>query len=265
MQATHQDLGTRYFLLGDTPLLFTENETNHARVFGTAGTQGYFKDGINDFVVNWKKDAINPRMAGTKMAAHYQMSVPAGGSHVIRLRLTDQAPGRKDRRGTDQLGDRFDDIVVNRQREADEFYENITPDSLDEDLQRVMRQALAGMIWTKRYYYFDVEQWLTEHRHDRNQRPSETPQRDGDWVHMLTDDVISMPDKWEYPWFAAWDLAFHSVPLALVDVDFAKYQLELLMRESYQHPNGQLPAYEWNFGDVNPPVHAWAILYVYEP
>jgi hypothetical protein len=262
VQATHQDLGTRYLLLGDTPLLFTENETNQGRVYGTPSAQGYFKDGINDFVVNWKRDAINPRMTGTKVAAHYQMSVPAGGSQVIRLRLTDQAPGRKDRRGTDQLGDRFDDLVVRRQREADEFYESITPASIDEDLQRVMRQALAGMIWTKQYYYFDVEQWLGEHHRDKNQPPP-SPQRDGAWAHMLTDDVISMPDKWEYPWFAAWDLAFHAVPLALVDVDFAKRQLELLLRESYQHPNGQIPAYEWNFGDVNPPVHAWAILYVY--
>jgi hypothetical protein len=260
VQATHPELGMRYLLLGDAPLLFTENETNGQRIEGAGNTSGYFKDGINDFVVNWRKDAVNPRMVGTKVAAHYQISIPPGGSHVLRLRLTDHAPGRRDRRSTDQLSNGFDDIMARREQECDEFYANLTPVSLDEDQRSVMRQALAGMIWSKQYYFFDLEQWLSDHQSDPSE---ESPQRDSEWFHMVTDDVISMPDKWEYPWFAAWDLAFHSLPLALVDIDFAKRQLELLLNESYQHPNGQLPAYEWNFSDVNPPVHAWALLYVY--
>ncbi|MGH9253795.1 MAG: MGH1-like glycoside hydrolase domain-containing protein [Vicinamibacterales bacterium] len=262
--ATHPDLGVRYLILGEVPLLFTDNETNAARCPGASDVHKYAKDGINDFVVNWRKDAVNPAMTGTKAAAHYQFSVPGGGSQVVRLRLTDQPPGRGDSRRLDPIGiDRFDAIMALRCQEADDFYQGVIPASVDDDMRRVMRQSLAGMLWTKQYYFFDVERWLAEHHADPAGRAPGWRQRDAKWFHMLSDDVISMPDKWEYPWFAAWDLAIQAVPLALVDIDFAKRQLELPLQEQYQHPDGQIPACEWNFGDAHPPAHAWAALYIY--
>ena len=252
-----------YFLYcdGDVPLLFTENETNNARLFNSDNASPWVKDGINNFVVDGETAAVNPVPAGTKMAAHYEVTVGAGKTQVIRLRLTARAP-----KPSGQLFGDFDAVFAARLAEADAFYESITPLAVrnDPDRANVMRQALAGMLWTKQYFYYDLDQWLDEHgagaglpQHERRQV------RNSEWSHMHNDDIISMPDKWEYPWYAAWDLAFHMIPLAMVDPDFAKQQLDLMLRNDYLHPNGQLPAYEWNFGDVNPPVHAWATMQLY--
>ncbi len=256
--ASHDQLGERYlYWEGDAPLLFTENETNNERVFGTPNASPYVKDGINNYVVNGKEDAVNPQHTGTKVAAHYRMSVGAGESATIRLRLSDLSPAamRDPFKG-------FAQIMQLRQREADEFYRAITPQRVKEDEARVMRQALAGMLWSKQYFGFDVDKWLGEHGLDALQ-PGGKSGRNSDWSHMVNEHVISMPDKWEYPWFAAWDLAFHAIALSTVDVDFAKEQLELMLQEFFLHPSGQIPAYEWNFSDVNPPVHAWATIFLY--
>jgi len=242
---------------GDAPLLFTENETNHERIFNTPNASPYVKDGFDSYLVHNRQDAVNPIQTGTKAAPHYQLSVEAGSSKTVRLRLSRTAPGGVG----DMFGD-FDEVFLSRIAEADAFYASITPDAIkdDTDRTRVMRQALAGMLWTKQYFYYDVDKWLEEHHVTPEKRHR---MRNGAWFHMLNDDIISMPDKWEYPWYAAWDLAFHMLPLAVVDHDFAKAQLDLMLRNDYLHPNGQLPAYEWNFGDVNPPVHAYATMQIY--
>jgi hypothetical protein len=243
---------------GEVPLLFTENETNHERLFpGQKNESPYVKDGINDYVVQGKKGAVNPGKQGTKVAADYRVTIDAGQTKVIRLRLSKSSPDQK----RETFGKQFDDIFTNRLREADEFYKSVTPPSVSEDAAKVMRQALAGMLWSKQFFFFDGDNWLDEHRSNplhtgyRNTRNSE-------WFHMLNQDIISMPDKWEYPWYAAWDLAFHTIPLSIVDPDFAKEQMELMLGALYLHPNGQMPAYEWNFSDVNPPVHAWATVFL---
>ncbi len=255
--ASHPDLGVRYlYCEGSAPLLFTENETNQERVFGKPNPTPYVKDGINEYVVHGHTDKVNPKKTGTKACAHYQLEVPSGESRVIRLRLTPAAPGEKKDNGS--FGDRFDKLVALRLKDADEFYASITPKSVSEDAAMVMRQALSGMLWSKQYYDYNVERWSRE-RPQRKYRG-----RNSEWTHLENSHVISMPDKWEYPWYAAWDLAFHTVALAEVDVDFAKQQLLLLLGDDYLNPNGQLPAYEWNFGDVNPPVHAFAAWEVYE-
>jgi hypothetical protein len=228
------------------PLLFTENETNNRRLFGTANASPYVKDGINDFVVSGKQDAVNPSQTGTKAAAYYHTIIDAGDTAVIRLRLN----AAKETTFND-----FDTVVKQRCREASAFYQAITPTGVGEDEANVMRQALAGMLWSKQYFLFDVDKWIDEH--------GGRPPRNREWFHMIADDVISMPDKWEYPWFAAWDLAFHTMALSSVDPDFAKQQLDLLLDQVYLHPTGQIPAYEWNFSDVNPPVQAWASIYTY--
>ena len=202
-----------------------------------------------------RSDAVNPAKTGTKAAAHYVLEVPAGGSKVVRLRLSAKP-------ATDAF-DTFDQIFDSRLADANEFYDRITPKELSEDERRVHRQALAGMMWSKQYYYFDLDRWLTEHNAHPLVGSGKGISRNADWFHMLNSDVISMPDKWEYPWYAAWDLAFHTIALSLVDFDFAKEQLLLMLRNLYAHPNGQIPAYEWNFGDVNPPVHAWATIFLY--
>ncbi len=255
--ASHPDLGVRYlYCEGSAPLLFTENETNQERVFGKPNANPYVKDGINEYVVHGHTDKVNPKKAGTKACAHYRLEVPSGDSRVIRLRLTPDAPGEN--KGTGSFGDRYDKLMALRLKEADEFYASITPKSVSEDAAKVMRQALSGMLWSKQYYDYSVERWSRE-------RPGRKYQgRNSQWTHLENSHVISMPDKWEYPWYAAWDLAFHTVALAEVDVDFAKQQLLLLLGDDYLNPNGQLPAYEWNFGDVNPPVHAFAAWEVYE-
>ena len=237
-------------------LLFTENETNCERVFGAASRSPYVKDAFHRFVVNGERDAVNPAERGTKGAALYTVSVPAGGTSTLQLRLTDEAAATFDAA--------FDQVFGARIAEANEFYESILPDTLTSDAKNVARQAFAGLLWSKQYYHYVVKQWLDG---DPGQPPPPEDRQRGrnrEWTHLYNSDVISMPDKWEYPWYAAWDLAFHCVPLALVDPDFAKDQLTLLLREWYMHPNGQLPAYEWALGDVNPPVHAWSAWRVYK-
>ena len=256
--ASHPDLGDRYlYFEGDAPLLFTENETNNERIFGAPNASRYVKDGINNYVVQGNQSAVNPDETGTKSAAHYQLNVGLGKTAVIRLRLSDLAPAT--------IGDpfrSFTEIMQTRQREADEFYKSITPERVSEDEARVMRQALAGMLWSKQYFFFDVDKWLTEHGDDP-MKPGARSMRNSEWFHMVNQHIISMPDKWEYPWYAAWDLAFHTIALSTVDPEFAKEQLDLMLQEFFIHPSGQIPAYEWNFSDVNPPVHAWATIFLY--
>ncbi|MFJ2829692.1 MGH1-like glycoside hydrolase domain-containing protein [Streptomyces sp. NPDC087263] len=255
IRADHEELGTRWlYFTGETQTLFTENDTNNERIFGSPNTTPYVKDGIDRYVVHGETGAVNPLQTGTKASVHHVLTVPAGDSATVRLRLTDT-----------ELIDpwaEFPQLLDARRTEADVFFEGVVPDGLSEDARRVVRQALAGMLWSKQYYYLDVERWLTEHGVDP--LAADPRVRNSAWYHMINDEIISMPDTWEYPWFAAWDLAFHSIALSMVDIGFAKSQLELLLRRLYLHPNGQIPAYEWNFGDVNPPVHAWAVLFVYE-
>ena len=256
--ASHDQLGDRYlYCEGNTELLFTENETNNERIFGTPNASPFVKDGINNYVVNGKKDVVNPQGTGTKAAAHYSITVGAGQTAKIRLRLTDLAPTTV----SDPFAG-FDEIMQSRQKDADEFYQAITPERVSKDEALVMRQALAGMLWSKQYFAFDLHKWLLEHGVD-SMRPGQKSMRNSDWFHMVNEHVISMPDKWEYPWYAAWDLAFHSIALSAVDVDFAKEQLDLMLQMSYLHPTGQIPAYEWNFSDVNPPVHAFSTIFLY--
>jgi hypothetical protein len=256
--ASHAQLGERYlYCEGDAPLLFTENETNNQRIFGTSNQFPYVKDGINNYVVDGNRDAVNPENVGTKSAAHYPLTVAPGETTTLRLRLTDLAP--------DTIGDpfkSFDATLRTRSSEADAFYKAITPESTGEDEGLILRQALAGMLWTKQYFFFDVSKWLEEHGVNPMKRGGRSI-RNREWFHMVNQHVISMPDKWEYPWYAAWDLAFHTIALSAVDTDFAKEQLDLMLEEFFLHPTGQIPAYEWNFSDVNPPVHAWATIFLY--
>ena len=242
---------------GEPQLLFTENETNTERLWGTPNSTPYVKDAFHRFVIDGQADAVNPDRTGTKAAAHYQLTVPAEGATVVGLRLCrPSAKAAKPKAVRKVFADRI--------AEADEFYTSITPAATPADQVPVMRQALAGMLWGKQFYFFDLDRWLEEHHAHPFRDSSEPDLRNRGWFHMINDDVISMPDTWEYPWYASWDLAFHTVALSMVDIDFAKDQLQLMLRELYLHPNGQLPAYEWNFSDVNPPVHAWATLLVYE-
>ncbi len=272
VRVEHQELGEWTLRAEDSAgLLFCENETNNQRLFGVANASPYAKDGINDYVVSGAPDAVNPSRTGTKVAAHHVLELPAGESAQIRLRLTATAAAtaapaaRASTPGAEALGADFDLTISERQAEADSFYATVIPPTLSGDQAMVMRQALAGLLWGKQYYEYGVHRWLREHGVDPwDPRAPATSVRNAPWFHMVAADIISMPDKWEYPWFAAWDLAFHCAPLSLVDVDFAKEQVELLLRTRYMHPNGQIPAYEWNFSDVNPPVTPWAALYVYE-
>ncbi|MEN6438145.1 MAG: glucosidase [Syntrophobacter sp.] len=257
IQAIHHELGEYWLYCDGTPeLLFTENESNTQRLWGQTNASPYVKDAFHAYLIEGQTETVNPAKAGTKAAAHYVLEVPADGSQTVRLRLTNTA--------ADDAFEGFEAVFKDRIADADEFYDRITPDSLSEDERRVHRQALAGMLWSKQYYYFDLEQWLTEHKCHPMLDSNTCGMRNTEWFHMLNSDIISMPDKWEYPWYAAWDLAFHTTALALVDFDFAKEQLLLMLRNPYFHPNGQIPAYEWNFGDVNPPVHAWATLYLFK-
>jgi hypothetical protein len=243
---------------GAPELLFTENDTNVARLYGVP-QRGYAKDGINDHVVSGRADAVNPDRIGTKCAARYRVTVPARGSAVVKLRLRRAAVDD----GT-AVGDDFDATFAARRREADEFHAAIAPPGLSADERSVLRQALAGMLWSKQFYHYVVRDWLNGDPAQPKPSDGRRRGRNADWGHLYCADVLSMPDKWEYPWFAAWDLAFHCVPLAIVDPEFAKEQLVLLLREWYMHPNGQIAAYEWAFGDVNPPVLAWAAKKVYD-
>jgi Glycosyl hydrolase family 63 C-terminal domain len=261
VKASEAHLGERHLYCdGSASLLFTENETNNALVFHGQNRTPFVKDGINNFVVHGQQSAVNPEQTGTKVAAHYRLNVLPGKCETVRLRLTPVAPGRDG----DAFGKRFDHILQARRKEADEFFASVIPKSLDADATNVMRQALAGMMWTKQYFYYDVNRWLEERGSDPYVPFSKAPPRNGQWHHMYNADIISMPDKWEYPWYAAWDLAFHIMPLTLMDLDFGKQQLDLMLSENYIHPNGQIPAYEWNFGDVNPPVHPWATIFTYQ-
>src|SRR5262245_3191286 len=264
IKAVDSELGERYlYCEGDSPLLFTENETNTRRIFGAPSRSPYVKDGINNYIVGAQTGAVNPENKGTKAAAHYRLTVGPGQCQVVRLRLCETAPATPaPTKGGDPLGTGFEDIVEARRKEADEFYASVIPSSLDADAANVMRQALAGMLWSKQFYNYDVDRWLEE-RGAPPFRPGRRAPRNDHWHHMHNAHIISMPDKWEYPWYAAWDLAFHVLALSLVDQDFAKQQLNLMLDERYLHPSGQLPAYEWNFGDVNPPVHAWATFFTH--
>jgi hypothetical protein len=254
----HPDLGELELRCDGSPaLLFTENESNTERLWGTPNASPYVKDAFHRYVVGGEIDAVSPDHTGTKAAAHYVLNVPAEASATIGLRLC-----RPDAKGTKART--VAGVFTKRISEADEFYASITPPSTPADHAVVLRQALAGMLWGQQHYFFDLDRWLEEH-HVHPLRDAVGPDaRNRAWYHMVNDDVISMPDTWEYPWYASWDLAFHTVALAMVDVEFAKSQLQLMLGELYLHPSGQLPAYEWNFGDVNPPVHAWATLLVYE-
>jgi hypothetical protein len=253
--------GDRWLYCEGVPdMLVTENETNVGRLFG-APIPGHFKDGIDRCVVHGDHDAVNADGVGTKAAAHYRLQVPAGGRVELRLRLSDRGPDSWSGGPFDRS---FDDQWAARAAEADAFYDGVIPSTLSSDARAVMRQAFGGLLWSKQYYHYVVRDWLDG---DSGQPAPPSERRDGrnrEWPHLYNADVISMPDKWEYPWYAAWDLAFHSVPIALVDPEFAKQQLVLMLREWYMHPNGQLPAYEWSFSDVNPPVHAWAAWRVYK-
>ncbi len=257
--AAHPALGEYYLHCdGEVPLLFTENETNNARLFPEhPNASPYVKDGINNYVVHGHQAAVNPERRGTKVAAHYRRVVGPGESATVRLRLTDKGPAT-----ASPFGPGFDETLAVCLREADEFYRSVTPPSVSPDAANVMRQALAGMLWSKQHYFFDADRWLEEH-HAHPLQPGARHTRNQEWFHMINDDIISMPDKWEYPWYAAWDLAFHTLPISIVDPDFAKHQMELILRGLYLHPSGQIPAYEWNFSDVNPPVHAWATLFLH--
>jgi hypothetical protein len=264
--ATHPGLGERWLYAEDAPAwMFTENETNYERFGLRANRTPYVKDAFHRLVVDGHDAAINPDKHGTKAAAHYLLSVGAGASKVIRLRLTNGSPGpdgpraRRPRR----FGADFDALIALRQHEANEFYESLTPPSADADASNVIRQALAGMLWSKQFYNYDVNGWLSERGVDPFASPRAASPRNDHWHHMANADIISMPDKWEYPWYAAWDLAFHVLALTMVDEEFGKQQLDLILHERYLHPNGQLPAYEWNFSDVNPPVHAWSTIFTY--
>ncbi|MBV9773784.1 MAG: glucosidase, partial [Gemmatimonadetes bacterium] len=257
--AEHQALGRYHWTCEGSPdLLFTENETNAARVFGSAESPPFTKDAFHDFVVEGRRDAVRDEGPATKAAAHYRLVVPAGGERVVRMRLSTTDSGAA------ALGAGFDAVMNERRAEADVFHATLAEPEVSDDERRVQRQALAGLLWSKQFYHYDVRRWLEGDPAQPAPPQERWGGRNHAWTHLNNHDVVSMPDKWEYPWYAAWDLAFHCIPLALVDPDFAKDQLVLLLREWYMHPNGQLPAYEWAFGDVNPPVHAWAAMRVYQ-
>ena len=257
--ARHPELGVWHLECEGSPeLLFTDNETNNRRLFGSENPSSFVKDGINDFLLHGRADAINPAAIGTKATAHYRLEIAAGGSASVRLRLRPAAATGA------AFGDSFNRTFVRRRAEADTFYQALSPANLDEDGRRIFRQALAGMLWSKQHYHYDVARWLEQHGASPFSGEQRRTVRNAEWFHMANDDVISMPDKWEYPWYATWDLGFHCLALVLVDPDFAKRQLELMLLDDYFHPNGQLPAYEWAFGDVNPPIHPWAAYFVYE-
>ncbi|WP_218079918.1 MGH1-like glycoside hydrolase domain-containing protein [Anthocerotibacter panamensis] len=259
IESIHPTLGQRWLFCNRAgELLFTENETNATRLFGSTNASPFVKDGFHEYVIHGKEHAVNPKQTGTKASAYYLLDVGAGETRTAQLRFTEQIEL------PDPFGLAFQELFKARRQEADEFYQHHVPAHLSADQGNILRQALAGMLWSKQYYHYEVEPWLNgdlngpEPPHGRQQG------RNRQWSHLACEEVLSMPDTWEYPWFAAWDLAFHTIPLAMVDPEFAKQQLDIITREWYMHPNGQLPAYEWAFGDVNPPVHAWATWRVYK-
>jgi hypothetical protein len=263
--AEHSSLGA-FELLGESDghgpdLLFTNNETNYVRLFGAANPTRYVKDAFHDYVVHGQTDAVNPAEAGTKAALHYALDVPANGASVIRLRLTEASASTS---SEDRFGVGFEQTLEGCREEADAFYEGLIPQHITGDARMVVRQAAAGLLWTKQFYHYVVKDWLEGDPSQPATAPGRAQGRNRDWIHLYNRDVISVPDKWEYPWYAAWDLAFHMIPFAKLDPDFAKEQIILFLREWYLHPSGQLPAYEWALSDVNPPVHAWAAWRVYK-
>ena len=259
IDTVHDYYGLRRLLCdGHPPLLFTENETNTRRLYDDDEGPPYAKDAFHDYVVKGQKAAVNPDQLGSKAAAHYVLTLPPGGEGNIRLRFTNHEYI------TTFTPQDFEAVFEARIQEANDFYETLAPGHLSEDARRVQRQAFAGLLWNKQFYHYDVSRWLKGDSGAPEPPPERHHGRNTDWTHLYNADVISMPDKWEYPWYAAWDLAFHCIPLALVDANFAKEQLVLMLREWYMHPNGQMPAYEWSFSDVNPPVHAWAAWRVYK-
>ena len=261
ISASKKEFGNLYLFCEDDPeLLFCENESNFQKLFGGKNQSEFAKDGINDYIVNGNETAINPNQIGTKAAARYELNLQAGESRSVYLRLTDSV----DFNFTNDFKNECEKVFQNRKAETDEFFQSITPGSLNEDAGEILRQSLAGMLWSKQYYHYVVKDWLEGDPAFPPPPKERLNGRNHEWTHLYNDEIISMPDKWEYPWYAAWDLAFHSIPLAMIDPDFAKRQLLLLLREWYMHPNGQIPAYEWKFSDVNPPVHAWAALRVYK-
>jgi hypothetical protein len=256
----HHYYGPRWLVCEGQPgLLFTENDTNYRRLFGVDNRSPYVKDGINDAIVEGRRDAVNPRPVGTKASAHYALSLEPGGSATVQLRLTDREPS-----GPGLFGHEFDRMLQARRNDAEDFYGEIIPAAATDDARNVMRQAFAGLLSSKQFYHYDTGRWLRGDPAGPDPPRERLSGRNREWTHVHNADVVSMPDKWEYPWYAAWDLAFHCIPLALVDPQFAKDQLVLFLREWYMHPNGQLPAYEGALGDVNPPVHAWAAWRVYK-
>jgi Mannosylglycerate hydrolase MGH1-like glycoside hydrolase domain len=259
IELNHNYYGRRRLLCERQPtLLFTENETNTLRLYGDPEGARYVKDSFHDYVIHGDKESVNPDKIGSKAAAHYTFSLGPGASDTIRLRLTQADDVMNLSRSS------FEHTFKTRIQEANEFYDSLAPAGLSEDARRVQRQAFAGLLWSKQFYHYEVNRWLKGDPMGPEPPRERLRGRNSDWTHLYNADVISMPDKWEYPWYAAWDLAFHCIPLALVDPTFAKEQLVLMLREWYMHPNGQMPAYEWAFGDVNPPVHAWAAWRVYK-
>ena len=264
VEAAHPNLGLhRIYFNQEVPLLFTENVTNDQRIFGRPNSTPYVKDSFHRYIINKQQGAVNPDRCGTKMAAQYEVTIPSRDKSVLQMRLIESNGSLPRVAATDLFGKSYDQIFADRKKEADDFYDVIMPHDSSDDERNVKRQALAGMLWSKQYYYFDLDQWLTDHGYSPLIGKTKPGVRNSSWFHMLNDDVISMPDKWEYPWYAAWDLAFHTIAIDAVDPDFAKEQLALVLKENYLHPNGLLPAYEWNFSDVNPPVHAFAALFTY--
>jgi hypothetical protein len=256
IMVSHPDVGNYYLMVdGTSTALFCENETNTQRLYNRP-TVGTCKDGINDFLIHGKNDAINKITKGTKAAFNFELTIPAGRSEVIQMRLSSQYLPKPFQH--------FEALFKERLREADEFFNDLQAEIDDDDKKMIQRQAVAGMMWSKQFYYYDIAQWLNGDPGQPPPPPERKHGRNREWMHLNNADIISMPDKWEYPWYAAWDLAFHTIPIAMVDPEFAKQQLRLLTKEWYMHPNGQLPAYEWAFGDVNPPVHGWATWRVYK-
>src|SRR5215470_1261198 len=259
IEAEHVTLGRRWLSVeGAAELLFTENDSNKQRLWGVPSASAYVKDAFHDYVIGNRHEAVNPARVGTKAAAHYRLLIGAGDTATVCLRLTDAAPTR------DPFGKAFDAIFTQRTHEADEFYARFAAKTISDDGRNVMRQAFAGLLWSKQFYHLDIKRWLDGDPTEPSPPAARLDGRDHEWTHLYNEDVISMPDKWEYPWYAAWDLAFHMIPLAMIDPEFAKSQLILFLREWYMHPNGQIPAYEWSFSDVNPPVQAWAAWRVYK-
>lgn len=260
VKAVNEHYGTRWLYADGAPmLLFTENETNTERLYNTPNASQYVKDSIDNYIVHGKHDAVNPTETGTKVAVHYHLTLAAGETQTVQLRFSDGSPD-----AILPFDQAFSDLFSQRIQEANDFYAEILPPNQTEDAIRIQRQAFAGMLWTKQFYYYDVKTWLSGDPAEPPPPVERLSGRNHEWTHLFNEDIISMPDKWEYPWYAAWDLAFHCVAFAQIDPDFAKDQLILLLREWYMHPNGQIPAYEWEFSDVNPPVHAWAAHQVYK-